>query len=109
MQELRRLYLDKVLKGRTEGLAKLKLRVEDPPRRCTRGAGGGGGGHTSRYIPCGAPVVMPASQLFVLLGTDVMGRRIDRAEGVKRTSALQAGARWAASSLRGPLPLPLPL
>ncbi|PSC73391.1 actin related 2 [Micractinium conductrix] len=32
-KELTQLYLDRVLKGEREGLRKLKLRVEDPPRR----------------------------------------------------------------------------
>eukprot|EP00887_Chlorella_sp_A99_P002382 scaffold10.g2382.t1 len=32
-QELRGIYLDRVLKGNAEGLTRLKLRVDDPPRR----------------------------------------------------------------------------
>ena len=32
-KELRRLYLQHVLKGNEEGMAKLKLKIEDPPRR----------------------------------------------------------------------------
>lgn len=32
-RELRQLYLDRVLRGEREGLRRLKLRVEDPPRR----------------------------------------------------------------------------
>lgn len=32
-RELRGLYLDRVLQGQREGLRRLKLRVEDPPRR----------------------------------------------------------------------------
>ena len=32
-KELRRLYLTHVLKGNEEGMRKLKLKIEDPPRR----------------------------------------------------------------------------
>ncbi|KYR01241.1 actin related protein 2 [Tieghemostelium lacteum] len=32
-KEIRQLYLDKVLKGNREGLARFKCRIEDPPRR----------------------------------------------------------------------------
>jgi len=32
-KEMRRLYLDKVLKGDKKRLTKFKLRIEDPPRR----------------------------------------------------------------------------
>jgi len=32
-KEVRRLYLDKVLKGDKKRLTKFKLRIEDPPRR----------------------------------------------------------------------------
>lgn len=32
-KEIRRLYLEKVLKGKKENLAKFKCRIEDPPRR----------------------------------------------------------------------------
>jgi len=32
-KEIRQLYLDRVLKGKEEGLSKFKLRIEDPPRR----------------------------------------------------------------------------
>ncbi len=32
-KEVRKLYLDKVLKGNEAGMSKFKLRIEDPPRR----------------------------------------------------------------------------
>ena len=32
-KEMKELYLEKVLKGNKAGLAKFKLRIEDPPRR----------------------------------------------------------------------------
>ena len=32
-RELKRLYLHKILKGNKEGMKKLKLNIEDPPRR----------------------------------------------------------------------------
>ena len=32
-REIKQLYLERVLKGDTERLAKFKIRIEDPPRR----------------------------------------------------------------------------
>jgi len=32
-KEMKELYLEKILKGKTENMAKFKLRIEDPPRR----------------------------------------------------------------------------
>jgi len=32
-REIKQLYLERVLKGDTEKLAKFKIRIEDPPRR----------------------------------------------------------------------------
>lgn len=32
-KEIRRLYLERVLKGRSEFMAKFECRIEDPPRR----------------------------------------------------------------------------
>ena len=32
-REIKQLHFERVLKGNTEGLAKFKIRIEDPPRR----------------------------------------------------------------------------